>query len=112
MACVQMQIWVYGNSFESFLVAIINPKQQAVEHWAEQNGLSGDFNALCGNIKIKQYILGELAKVGKEKKVFFSVLILVEFTTSVQCKYFMMLCTLSYAPESAYQTLNFPNISI
>ncbi|KAK4400951.1 Long chain acyl-CoA synthetase 5 [Sesamum angolense] len=37
-------IWVYGNSFESFLVAIINPSKQAVEQWAKQNSISGDFN--------------------------------------------------------------------
>ncbi|KAK6137284.1 hypothetical protein DH2020_028976 [Rehmannia glutinosa] len=62
-------IWVYGNSFESFLVAIINPNQQAVERWAEQNGISGDFNALCENPKVKEYFLGELARIAKENKL-------------------------------------------
>ncbi|KAL3498985.1 hypothetical protein ACH5RR_041717 [Cinchona calisaya] len=62
-------IWVYGNSFESFLVAIVNPKKQAAEEWAQENGLSGDFNSLCENPKVKEYILGELTKIGKEKKL-------------------------------------------
>ncbi|CAI9772654.1 unnamed protein product [Fraxinus pennsylvanica] len=62
-------IWIYGNSFESFLVAVINPNKQAVERWAEQNGISGDFNALCQNPKVKEYLLGELSKIGKEKKL-------------------------------------------
>ncbi|CAI9759352.1 unnamed protein product [Fraxinus pennsylvanica] len=62
-------IWIYGNSFESFLVAVINPSKQAVDRWAEQNGISGDFNALCRNPKLKEYILGELSKIGKEKKL-------------------------------------------
>ncbi|PIN09207.1 Long-chain acyl-CoA synthetases (AMP-forming) [Handroanthus impetiginosus] len=62
-------IWVYGNSFESFLVAVINPSKQAVEKWAEQAGISGDFNALCENPKVKEYFLGELAKIAKEKKL-------------------------------------------
>ncbi|KAI3468613.1 hypothetical protein Pfo_025276 [Paulownia fortunei] len=62
-------IWIYGNSFESFLVAIINPNQQAVEQWAEQTGISGDFNALCENLKVKEYFLGELARIAKEKKL-------------------------------------------
>lgn len=66
------QIWIYGNSFESFLVAIVNPNQQALEHWAEANGINGDFAALCANQKAKEYILGELAKIGKEKKVTYS----------------------------------------
>ncbi|XP_051151221.1 long chain acyl-CoA synthetase 4-like [Andrographis paniculata] len=62
-------IWVYGNSFESFLVAVINPSQQAVEQWAEQNGVSGDYNALCENPRVKEYFLAELTKIGKEKKL-------------------------------------------
>ncbi|CAN4127216.1 unnamed protein product [Withania somnifera] len=62
-------IWIYGNSFESFLVAVINPNQRAVEQWAEHNGISGDFKSLCQNSKVKEYILGELTKTGKEKKL-------------------------------------------
>ncbi|KAK9275449.1 hypothetical protein L1049_022715 [Liquidambar formosana] len=62
-------IWIYGNSFESFLVAIINPNEQALERWAEENGVSGDFDSLCENPKAKEYFLGELKKIGKEKKL-------------------------------------------
>ncbi|KAH7862682.1 hypothetical protein Vadar_008074 [Vaccinium darrowii] len=62
-------IWVYGNSFESFLVAVVNPNKQALERWAEEKGVSGDFNSLCENPKAKEYILGELSRIGKEKKL-------------------------------------------
>ncbi|XP_031255842.1 long chain acyl-CoA synthetase 4-like [Pistacia vera] len=62
-------IWVYGNSFESFLVAVANPNKAALERWAAENNVPGDFNALCENPKAKEYILGELARVGKEKKL-------------------------------------------
>lgn len=62
-------IWVYGNSFESFLIAIINPNQQALERWAIEHGVSGDFAALCENPKAKEFILGELAKTAKLKKL-------------------------------------------
>ncbi|XP_020100489.1 long chain acyl-CoA synthetase 4-like [Ananas comosus] len=62
-------IWIYGNSFESFLVAVVNPNQQALEHWAEQNGVSGDFSTLCENPKAKEYILGELTKTAKANKL-------------------------------------------
>lgn len=65
------QIWVYGNSFESFLVAVVNPNKQALESWAEQNGINKDFNSLCDDSGAKSYILGELTKIGKEKKVLF-----------------------------------------
>lgn len=42
---------------------------QAIEKWAEENGISGDFASLCENQKVKEYILGELSKTAKEKKV-------------------------------------------
>ncbi|KAK9094154.1 hypothetical protein Scep_025623 [Stephania cephalantha] len=62
-------IWVYGNSFESFLVAVVNPNKQALESWAEENGISGDFASLCENPKAKEYIIGQLNKVAKESKL-------------------------------------------
>nr|AUD66219.1 long-chain acyl-CoA synthetase 2 [Prunus sibirica] len=62
-------IWVYGNSFESFLIAVVNPNNQAIESWAEKNGVSGDFNSLCEHTRVKEYILGELNKIAKEKKL-------------------------------------------
>ncbi|KAK1320622.1 Long chain acyl-CoA synthetase 4 [Acorus calamus] len=62
-------IWIYGNSFESFLVAIVNPNQAALQRWAEENGESGDFTSMCENPKAKAYILGELTKIAKEKKL-------------------------------------------
>ncbi|KAI7990019.1 Long chain acyl-CoA synthetase 4 [Camellia lanceoleosa] len=62
-------LWIYGNSFESFLVAVVNPNKQALELWAEANGVLGDFDSLCENPKAKEYILGELTRVAKEKKL-------------------------------------------
>lgn len=47
----------------------MNPNKQALEHWAEENGVTGDFNSLCENPRAKEYIIGELAKIAKEKKV-------------------------------------------
>lgn len=48
---------------------MVNPNVQAIEHWAKENGFSGDFGSLCENPNVKEYILGELSKIGKEKKV-------------------------------------------
>ncbi|CAL5369942.1 unnamed protein product [Camellia sinensis] len=62
-------IWVYGNSFESFLVAVVDPNKQVLERWAEENGVPGDFNSLCENPKAKQNVLVELTWIGKEKKL-------------------------------------------
>ncbi|KAI3929321.1 hypothetical protein MKX01_006557 [Papaver californicum] len=62
-------VWIYGNSFESFLIAVVNPNKQALERWAEDNGIEGDFDTVCGNSKAKEFIIGELGKIGKEKKL-------------------------------------------
>jgi long-chain acyl-CoA synthetase len=51
------------------LIAVANPNKQAIESWAQQNDVSGDFSSLCENTKVKEYLLGELNKIAKEKKV-------------------------------------------
>ncbi|KAK3026600.1 hypothetical protein RJ639_041620, partial [Escallonia herrerae] len=62
-------IWVYGNSFESFLVAVANPNKEFLERWGKENGVFGDFSTICDSQKAKAYILEELVKIGKEKKL-------------------------------------------
>ncbi|XP_023533273.1 long chain acyl-CoA synthetase 4-like [Cucurbita pepo subsp. pepo] len=62
-------IWVYGNSFESFLVAVANPNKLALERWASENSIKGDFDSLCEDKRAKDYLLGELNKIAKEKKL-------------------------------------------
>ncbi|KAB5541389.1 hypothetical protein DKX38_014363 [Salix brachista] len=58
-------IWVYGNSFESFLVAVVVPDRQALEDWAASHNETDDFKSLCKNLKARKYILDELNRVGK-----------------------------------------------
>lgn len=48
---------------------MVNPNKEALESWAASNGISGDFESLCQNPTAKEYILGELSRIGKEKKV-------------------------------------------
>ena len=66
-----LQIWIYGNSLEAFLVAVINPNKQALEVWAKENDVTRDFDSLCEDSRAKDYILEELTKVAKEKKVLY-----------------------------------------
>ncbi|KAL2254705.1 UNVERIFIED_CONTAM: Long chain acyl-CoA synthetase 2 [Sesamum indicum] len=58
-------IWVYGNSFESFLVAVVVPEKKALEEWAANNQEKGDFQSLCSNIKARKYMLDELNSTAK-----------------------------------------------
>ncbi|PWA61219.1 AMP-dependent synthetase/ligase [Artemisia annua] len=62
-------IWIYGNSFESFLVAVVNPNKESLEQWASENGVAGDFCTICENPKTNAYILGELTSIAKDKKL-------------------------------------------
>ena len=65
------QIWIYGNSFESFVVAVVNPNKELLENWASENKVAGDYCTICKNPKANAYILGELTSIAKEKKVLF-----------------------------------------
>ncbi|KAI3448068.1 hypothetical protein Pfo_004733 [Paulownia fortunei] len=58
-------IWVYGDSFESFLVAVVVPERKALEVWAANNQEKGDFQSLCSNSKARKYILDELNSTAK-----------------------------------------------
>ncbi|GKV24327.1 hypothetical protein SLEP1_g33955 [Rubroshorea leprosula] len=62
-------IWVYGNSFESFLVAVVVPERQALEDWATNNHEAVDFKALCNNPKARKYILEELNSIGQKNQL-------------------------------------------
>ncbi|CAN4112304.1 unnamed protein product [Withania somnifera] len=53
-------IWIYGNSFESFLVAVVVPERKTLEDWASGNQETVDFSSLCNNTKARKYILDEL----------------------------------------------------
>ncbi|CAD6253527.1 unnamed protein product [Miscanthus lutarioriparius] len=59
-------VWVYGNSFESFLVAVVVPETQALEEWAAANKVAGDFAKLCIDPKARSYIQDQLNQTGKK----------------------------------------------
>ncbi|XP_074282533.1 long chain acyl-CoA synthetase 4-like [Silene latifolia] len=64
-------IWVYGDSFQSFLVAVVNPNKQALESWAEANSVDtvNDFSSLCQHPGAKDFILDQLNKTAKSNKL-------------------------------------------
>ncbi|GAB4853943.1 eukaryotic long-chain fatty acid CoA synthetase (LC-FACS) [Ancistrocladus abbreviatus] len=59
-------IWVYGNSFESFLVAVVVPDRKALEDWKANQHETGDFESLCKNPKAWKYFLDELNSIGQK----------------------------------------------
>ncbi|XWS40363.1 hypothetical protein CRYUN_Cryun18bG0134700 [Craigia yunnanensis] len=62
-------IWVYGNSFESFLVAVVVPERKALEDWAIEHNEAIDFKSLCENPKARKYILDELNSTGQKHQL-------------------------------------------
>ena len=65
---VSEQVWVYGNSFKSSLIAVVAPSAE-LKKWAAANGVEGDMAAICQSSKAKEYILSELVSTGKAEKL-------------------------------------------
>ena len=62
------QLFVYGDSFESFLVAIVVLNEDNVKKWAATEGL--DAKALSSNetnAKLKQTVLDDMLREGKRR---------------------------------------------
>lgn len=62
-------IWVYGNSFESTLVGVVCPNEDKLKKWASENGVSGDFAALCASDAAKKHMLALLKETAKGAKL-------------------------------------------
>jgi long-chain acyl-CoA synthetase len=62
------QIFVYGDSLNSFLVAVVVPDFEVVSPMAKEMGIpnADDNVALCQNKKIEQIILKSMNEIGKE----------------------------------------------
>ncbi|CAL4910493.1 unnamed protein product [Urochloa decumbens] len=62
-------IWVYGDSFRSNLVAVVNPHEENTMKWVESNGYKGSFSEICKLEGLKEYILKELTAVAQKNKL-------------------------------------------
>lgn len=66
---IMFQVWIYGNSYKSFLVAFVNPNLEYLKQWAQVNEVTVDVNALCEDPRARNYVLGELTSIGEKEKV-------------------------------------------
>ncbi|CAN6345174.1 unnamed protein product [Urochloa humidicola] len=62
-------IWVYGDSLRSNLVAVVNPHEENTMKWAESNGYKGSFSEICKLEGLMEYIQKELAAVAQKNKL-------------------------------------------
>lgn len=60
------QVFIYGNSYKSSLIAIIVPEETVLAEWAQQNGQEADFKKLCANAELKKLVLKDITSLGKE----------------------------------------------
>lgn len=66
---IYFQIWVYGDSFKSTLIAVVVPNEENSRKWAHQNGYLGSLQELCSLNKLKSYVLLELKATAERNKV-------------------------------------------
>ena len=62
------QSFVHGDSFQTFLVAIIVPDEEPARAWAKEHApdvAAAPFSELCQNDKLKQEILSEIKRLSK-----------------------------------------------
>jgi len=66
------QVWVWANSMDPFLVAVVVPSEEVVRPIAEtQFGFAPDakWADICADPRINSYILHEMQQVGRDRKL-------------------------------------------
>lgn len=63
------QLWLYGSSEESVLVAVVVPEKSALQAWAKNNNVDGTFEELCQKPKAKEWMVAQLRDTNKAKKL-------------------------------------------
>ncbi|MEW5309499.1 MAG: hypothetical protein WDW38_001385 [Sanguina aurantia] len=63
------QIWVYGDSFKSCVVAVVVPKETSVMAWATEKGMEGDFKTLVATPAFNKCMLQALEAAGRAGKL-------------------------------------------
>ncbi|KFP25874.1 Long-chain-fatty-acid--CoA ligase 1 [Colius striatus] len=60
------QVFVHGESLQAFLVAIVVPDPETLRSWAKKKGFEGSYEELCKNKALKNHILEDMLRIGKE----------------------------------------------
>jgi len=63
------QVWVYGNSFENVLVAVVVPDGEVIAAWAAKEGRKGSFQEICAEKDVKDMILADMVACAKASKL-------------------------------------------
>mmetsp|Transcript_1130 Transcript_1130/g.2656 ORF Transcript_1130/g.2656 Transcript_1130/m.2656 type:complete len:717 (+) Transcript_1130:1-2151(+) len=63
------QVWVYGNSFENVLVAVVVPDGEVIMGWAAKEGKKGTFEEVCDTQEVKDMILQDMTACARAAKL-------------------------------------------
>uniref|UniRef100_A0A673AX16 Arachidonate--CoA ligase n=1 Tax=Sphaeramia orbicularis TaxID=375764 RepID=A0A673AX16_9TELE len=67
MRCVPvLQVFVHGDSLQSYLIGIVVPDPEVFVDWAKERGFVGSYEELCQNPDLKIAVLEDMKSVGKE----------------------------------------------
>ncbi|KAF7665661.1 hypothetical protein LDENG_00135990 [Lucifuga dentata] len=61
-----LQVFVHGDSLESYLIGIVVPDPEVLVDWAKERSFVGSYKELCQNPDVKKVILEDMRAVGKE----------------------------------------------
>ncbi|XP_071922604.1 long chain acyl-CoA synthetase 1-like [Coffea arabica] len=62
-------IWVYGDSFKSMLIAVVVPHEENTVKWARHKGYQDSFSGLCSLNQLQDLILQELRSTAERNKL-------------------------------------------
>ncbi|NWR61289.1 ACSL5 ligase, partial [Bucorvus abyssinicus] len=60
------QVFVHGESLRSFLIGIVVPDPETLPEFAAKLGVKGSYEDMCKNPAVKQAILEDMVRLGKE----------------------------------------------
>ncbi|XP_030646141.1 long-chain-fatty-acid--CoA ligase 6 isoform X2 [Chanos chanos] len=67
MRCLPvLQVFVHGDSLQSYLIGIVVPDPEVFSDWAKERGFVGSYEELCQNPDVKKAVLEDMTAVGKE----------------------------------------------
>nr|UKB92843.1 long-chain fatty acyl CoA synthetase [Lethenteron reissneri] len=60
------QVYVHGDSLQACLVAVVVPDPEILCCWIRKKGIVGTYSELCRNKEVRQAILEDMQRLGKE----------------------------------------------
>uniref|UniRef100_A0A669BVD6 Arachidonate--CoA ligase n=1 Tax=Oreochromis niloticus TaxID=8128 RepID=A0A669BVD6_ORENI len=70
MRCVPvLQVFVHGDSLQSYLIGIVVPDPEVFVDWAKDRGFVGSYEELCQNPDVKKAVLEDMSAVGREARL-------------------------------------------